>query len=116
MRSMLVVAFLNWLGIYLTLSIGLYVIARKCGHDLAWLAFIPIADLWLLIDLADFPLIAILGFFIPPINLLLFLACWWRIAENTNKPGWIGLLMAVPYVNLVAIWFLATYETGLIVE
>ncbi len=42
-----VYAVLRVVGMYLFLSFGLYVMAKRRGMDKAWLAFVPGADVWL---------------------------------------------------------------------
>lgn len=41
------------IGTYIFFGIGLYRIATKIGHESAWLAWIPIAQTWLLFDVPD---------------------------------------------------------------
>lgn len=98
--------------LYFVEVIPIYTIARKCGQEYAWLAWVPIADAWLLFDLAGLPIEYMLGLLIPGLNLVLVGFVWWQIAENTNKPGWIGLLMLIPLVNLGVGYYIAYVETG----
>ncbi len=97
---------------YIIETVPVYVIARKSGHEYAWLAFIPIANLWLLCDMADMEVWFIVLLLVPYLNIIFLGFIWWRIAENTNKPGWIGLLMLVPLLNLLVGYYLAFVETG----
>lgn len=91
----------------------LFIIARKCANPLAWVAFVPLANLWLMCDLADRDLYWLLLVLLPGIGIVLFeLAVWPAIAENTNKPAWLGLLMVFPLVNLVAGYYMAMADTG----
>ena len=40
----------------------------------------------------------------------------WRIEENTNKPGWIGLFMLIPLVNLFVGYYIAFVDKGRFIE
>src|ERR1041385_8639850 len=101
-----------WIGLYIIEVIPIYVIARKSGHEYAWLAFVPIANLWLLCDMADMEVWFLIVWLIPYVNFIFLAIIWWRIAENTNKPGWIGLLMLIPLVNLAVGYYIAFAEGG----
>src|SRR5258708_38451340 len=90
-----------YLLLYIIEVIPVYVIAQKSGHEYAWLAFIPFANLWLLCDMADMETWFLIIFLVPFVNVVLLGIIWWRIAENPNKPGPLGLLMLVPVLN----WF-----------
>ena len=100
----------QWLIFYLVEFIPVFVIAKKSGHEYAWLAFVPIANLWLLCDMADMEVWFIIILLVPYIDYLFLGVIWWRIAENTNKPGWIGLLMLIPLVNLAVGYYIAFAE------
>ncbi len=101
-----------YLLLYIIEVIPVYVIAQKSGHEYAWMAFIPIANLWLLCDMADMEVWFLIVWLIPYVNFIFLEVIWWRIAENTNKPGWIGLLMPIPLINLPVGYYLAFAEGG----
>lgn len=89
-------------------------IAKKQKIDNAWLAWIPIANFYLMTQIAKVPWWTFLAFilsFIPIIGSWLFLAVmtwwWWRIAEERDKPGWYGILTLIPIVNLIIIGIIA---------
>lgn len=47
------IVFLVLIAMYVLNSIGLYRMAKKVGHDKAWLAWIPFANVWLMFTLPD---------------------------------------------------------------
>lgn len=100
------------LMLYLIETVPIFVIANKCGHEYAWTAFVPFVNLWLLCDLADVNWMLIILVFFPFINIVFLGVIWWRIAENTNKPGWVGLLMLVPLLNLAVGFYMAFADNG----
>ena len=99
-----------WLLLAFVETLPLFIIARKCGHEYAWVAFVPLANLWLMCDLAGLELWFILLLLVPYIDIIFFGVVWWRITENTNKSGWLGRLMLIPGINLIASYYIAFAE------
>jgi hypothetical protein len=100
---------LFWYAVYTT---PVFLIAWKSEHPLAWLAFVPLANIWLMLDMADLGCATVLLFLIPLVGAVIFYAMvWTRLAENTNKPSWLGLLMVIPVVDLFVGWYIATANT-----
>lgn len=102
------------LAFYIYVSLALMTIAKKTKTDNAWLAWIPIANYYLITQVAKVSglwTLALLLTFIPGIGglALLGVSVWlfWRISERRNFPGWLSLLMIVPVVNLIVIGVLA---------
>jgi hypothetical protein len=104
---------LFYLVLYIIYALPLFVIARKSQHPMAWLAFVPLADLWLMCDMADKEIWWILvALLVPFVGWVLFnIVVWTAIAENTNKPSWLGILMVIPVVNLFVGYYLAFYDS-----
>ncbi|HEV2472413.1 MAG TPA: DUF5684 domain-containing protein [Chthonomonadales bacterium] len=96
--------------LYVAYTLPLYIIAAKSGHSMAWLAFVPGGNFYLMCDLTDRELWWIFLFFVPLINLFFYCMLWCEIAETTNKPAWIGILMVIPVVNLLVGYYMAIYE------
>lgn len=96
------------LAIYIAYALPLYLIALKCGHPLAWLSFVPLANLWLMCDLTDLSLAILLLFFVPVVGAIVVqVMVWTRLAENCNKPSWLGILMAIPFISSIVGWYIA---------
>lgn len=105
---------------YVYTALCLYFIAKKTATSPEWLAWIPIANLFLMCKIAKLSywwLLGIFGLFIPIVNILanfywigLFVFMWYKIAEARNKPGWIGILTIIPIANLVVMGYLAFSE------
>lgn len=98
---------------YVVYTLPLFLIAVKSEHSLAWLAFVPIANLWLMCDMTDLDLWWILiAMLVPLIGGIVFQAVvWMRLAENTNKPSWLGLLMVIPLVDIAVGYYIAMVNT-----
>ena len=95
---------------YIIYQLPLFLIAQKGGHEMAWLAFVPIGNLWLMCDMVDANPALILLMVLPGINLCFYIYLWWQIAEYANKPGILGVLMVVPLLNIPLGWYIAMVE------
>ena len=86
---------------YVWIALCLYIIAKKLNAEYPWLAWIPIANVVLAIQLAGKPWWWIFLFLIPIVNIVLAIIVMWKICEARNKPGWLALLMLIPIANLI---------------
>ena len=99
---------------YIYASLALMAIAKRTKTRHAWLAWIPIANMYLMAKIGRQSGWLVFGFllaFIPIIGIFIGLALsvylWWKIAEQRNRPGWFGILMLIPIVNFVLMGILA---------
>jgi hypothetical protein len=100
----------SWLisiAIYVYLAICLQTIAHKTGTKHGWLAWIPIANAYLMCKIAGKSGWWLLFFFIPIVNIVFMVIVWMGIAEARDKKGWLGILMIVPIANLIIPGYLA---------
>ena len=67
---------------YLLLAVSVYVMAKKDGLDTAWLAWIPIINVFVMLQIADMDWWYILLFLVPCINLVVWIMMWWRFARR----------------------------------
>lgn len=111
-------AFVGTVSIVVTIAVYLYVafalmsMAKKTKTKNEWLAFIPIANFWLLTQMAGknglwtlvllASLIPMGGFIVAGVGIWFF----WIVAEKIKFPGWTSLLLLVPILNLIilGIW------------
>jgi len=114
--SMVVLFFVIFLiALYIYMALALSSIAKRTNTKDPWLAWIPIANIYLATQIAKVSgwfTLAILLPFIPVIGSIASIAIlawiWWKIAEIRKRPGWWGILIAIiPVVNLVLIGILA---------
>lgn len=99
-----------WLAVYAYMSYSLQTIADKTNTANGWLAWIPVANLYLMCKIAGKPGWWLILFIIPLVNLVIAIILWMGIAKARGKEGWLGLLMLVPLVNLVIPGYLAFSE------
>ena len=106
--GLLLILLLVVLALYVYTSLALMFIARRTNTPNAWLAWIPIANVYLLTQIAQVSgwwTLAVLIGAIPILGFIVLtgLSLWWfwRVAERVGMPGWTGLLMIIPVVNLI---------------
>lgn len=114
MGAMLVVVLVFGLAIYIYSALALMFIAKKTKTKNGWLAFIPIANFYLMTQMAKKPAwwtLALLFGVIPFLGGLAVTAVsiylFWIIAERIHKPGWWSLLLMIPVVNFVIMGIMA---------
>ncbi len=105
--GMLLVMLLFAAAGYVYISLALQTIATKTNTPNAWLAWIPIINVILMLTIAKKPLWWILLFFIPLVNIVIGIIIWMEIAKARNKPDWWGILIIVPIVGIIVPGYLA---------
>ncbi|MBU1103170.1 MAG: hypothetical protein KJ600_01255 [Nanoarchaeota archaeon] len=108
-------ALLVFLAIYIYSALAWLTIARKLKYKYPWLAWIPIVNCVLILQLGGFHWAWIFLILVPILGWIpLFVICiiaTWRIFEKRKYPGWFSLSMIVPKVGgilyLIAIGFVA---------
>ena len=92
---------------YVYMGLALQTIADKTNTANSWLAWIPIANLFLMLNVAKKPAWWFILFLIPLVGVVMLIIVWMAIAEARGKPNWWGILMIVPLANLVVPGYLA---------
>lgn len=93
--------------LYVYLALAVQTIAKKTNTENPWLAWIPIANIILLLNIAKKPLWWFLLCLIPLVNIVISIMVWMAVAEARGKPNWWGILLIVPVVNLIVPGYLA---------
>lgn len=114
LAAMGVVWFFVGLALYLFSAFALMAIAKKTNTPNGWLGFIPIANVYLMTQIAKLPwwwtlsiLLLIIPFAGAVVMVVAMVYIWWKIAENIGKPGWWSLLLLIPIVYIVIISIMA---------
>ena len=94
-------------AMYIYCALALSTIATKTNTENPWLAWIPIANLVLLLNIAKKPIWWIILFFIPIVSIVMMIIVGMAVAEARGKPNWWGILLIVPVVNLIVPGYLA---------
>ena len=92
---------------YVYFALALSTIATKTNTENAWLAWIPIANLILMLNVAKKPIWWIVLFIIPIVNIVISIILWMAVAEARGKPNWWGILTIVPIVGIAVPGYLA---------
>ena len=111
----IIIALLFLLAVYIYFAIAWMTIARKLKYKKDWLAWIPIANGAMILQLGRFHWAWIFLILIPiagwiALFVLLIIATW-RIFEMRKYPGWFSLSVLLPQVGfilyLIALGFVA---------
>jgi hypothetical protein len=120
----ILILLLIFLAFYIYFAMAWMTIAKKLKYKKAWLAWIPFANISMILRLGGFHWAWVFLILIPYLGWLaltvLCIIATWRIFEKRNYPGWFSLSMIIPQVGfilyLIAIGFVAwkdkTKKTG----
>ncbi len=92
---------------YIYFAFCLQTIANKTNTENAWLAWIPIANIYLMTQVAGKPGWWLLLMFIPLVNIIIAVILWMEIAKALNKPEWLGVAIILPVINIIVVGYLA---------
>jgi len=114
----LFVVLLISLALYVYTSLAWMTIAKKLKYKYAWLAWIPIANIAMMLQLGGFHWAWVFLVLIPILGwlalLVLVIIATWKIFEKRKFPGWFSLSIIIPQIGgvlyLVAIGFVAWYK------
>ncbi len=102
------------LAFYVYFALVLTSLAKKTNTPKGWLAWVPIANIYLVTQVAGISGLWTLAIFLAIVPFVGGIAIaglniwwWWKIAERVGRPGWWALLMLVPIANFVIMGMLA---------
>ena len=107
MTGFIVICFLLTLVMYVYMALALQTIANKTNTENAWLAWIPIVNIILMLNVAKKPIWWFILFLIPLVNIVVAILVWMGVAEARNKPGWWGVLLIIPVIGIIVPGYLA---------
>lgn len=93
--------------IYVFTSICLYKIAKKISVEPYWMAWVPIANFFLIIKMAGKSYWWFVLLLIPGVNIATWVIIWINIVKKFGLEEWYAILMIVPLVNFVVLGYLA---------
>ena len=103
-----VVFLIGFLAVYIYTALALMAIAKKTKTQNSWMAWIPIANYYLITQMAGLSglwTLILLAVLIPNLGglVVMGITIWmfWRIAQDIDMPGWTSLLLLIPVLNLV---------------
>ena len=101
------------LAMYVWSALALMAIANKTKTKNAWLAWIPLGNIFLVTQIDKLPgwytwgvLVSFIPFLGWPLAIAFYGFLFWKLAERMKYPGWWGILCLIPFVNLIvfSIW------------
>ncbi len=95
------------LVIYLFFGFTLFMIGKKTGAPLPWLAFVPIASLYVWVKSAAKPAWWIILLLIPLVNIVIWIVTSLAIARERGKSTVWGVLLFIPCTTPIALIYLA---------
>lgn len=94
------------IALYIYYALVLYSLAKKMKHaHLAWLAWIPLANLALIPILAKKHWAWVFMFLVPIANIVFFILWTWKIYDLRKFPAWLSLmpvLFVIPFLGWIA--------------
>ena len=108
-------AVILFIAIYVYFALAWSTIARKLKYKYPWLAWSPLANIAMVLQLGGFHWAWIFLLLIPIVGwiavFVLLVIATWRIFEERKYPGWFSLSMIIPQVGgilyMIAIGFVA---------
>lgn len=98
-----------FLIIYVYMALAYIALAKKTQTTPAWLAWVPIANFYLVSKMARmhwWPILLLIAGLIPILGIvaaiafMVFAIIWhWKIFERVNRPGWWAVLVVIPVVG-----------------
>ena len=93
------------LALYVYLALALQTIAKRLNHEYPWLAWIPFANIALVLQLGGFHWALVFLAIIPIVNiavLVLLLISLYKIADEINVlPPWTVFLILIPFIGFI---------------
>ena len=105
-------SYLISLVLYLFFCYCFKLICQKAGTDPGILIWIPLLQLFPLLKTAGLAYWTFLLFFVPVVNVVLFVMMWARILKALGRNPWLVILLLLPAINLLYILYLA-FSNGL---
>jgi len=96
--------FLIVIGLYVYTALAFMTIAKKLRYDKPWLAWIPVANLFLIPILAKKNWAWGFIFLVPIANIVFFFIWMWNIYEQRKYPGWLSLVPLLSFIPFIGIF------------
>lgn len=96
--------FLIVIGLYVYTALAFMTIAKKLRYDKPWLAWIPVANLFLIPILAKKNWVWGFIFLVPIVNIVFFFIWMWNIYEQRKYPGWLSLVPLLGFIPFIGIF------------
>lgn len=96
--------FFIFLAIHIYTSLALQVIAHKTETRYSYLSWTPVLCMFIMpVLIARKPAWWLVPMLTPGVNLVVGIFVWMSIAERLSKPPWTAFILAIPFVNIIAL-------------
>jgi len=92
-------------AMYVVTCIPFYLISKKTGIGTSFFAWVPILNVYLMLQLAEKPGWWLILMFVPVVNIVIIILTYCGVAETCRLPAWVGALALVPFVNILLPWY-----------
>lgn len=92
---------------YVLMAVFMFMLARKAGHEQAWLAFIPIANVVLMLNLIGKSGWNVFLLLIPIVNIVFAIMWSVEFLRAFGRSGWMFLVCLIPVVGTIYYGYLA---------
>lgn len=99
--ALLAVGIILAIAVYAYYAFAWMTIARKMNYKYPWLAWIPVANAFLIPILAGKKWPWGFIFLVPIVNLVFYVIWRWRIFEKRKYPGWLSLITIVQIIPVI---------------
>jgi len=103
--------FLMSLGGYILDALILQSIYKKAKHPRPWMAWIPIVNVFPMLQLGGYSWLWIFMMLLPIVGPIIFLVIYikslWRVFEMAGYDGALSLLTLIPFVNIIILGIVA---------
>jgi len=93
--------------LYLYVAFAFFTIGKKLNYPKSWLAWIPIANIAMVLQLGGFHWALVFLILLPILGQIaitvLLIISFWRICEKRNYPGWISLVPLLSFIPIVGV-------------
>ncbi len=102
-----------FLIMYAYMAYCIQIIGKKSGVSNSWLAWVPVAQVIIMIQAAKKSIWWFLLTFIPLVNLVIYVRLWSNMAHNRGmNRWWHGLFSLIPGVNFISMGYIAFAKSG----
>jgi len=103
----MIIIFVIAVIVYIYTALCLMFIAMKAGVQYPWLAWIPVANVLLMLSIANKPWWWFFFFLIPVVNIVIAILVMIEIVKRMNRPAWWVVLLFIPIIDFVILGILA---------
>lgn len=99
--GIMVFAIIIGLVIYIYYALALTKIAARTNTANGWYAWVPILNVYLMIQIGKVPAWTLVLILVPGVNVVAGIYWLWKMFEALKRPGWWAILSLISPINLI---------------